>query len=169
MTYNVRQSGAWVAKNTLSVKQSGSMVAKSVAYVRVSGAWVNFLTQLVALTTRTISVSGTGSSQDCSLLLDSTGQAYENKTGTGSTAISGQWRLSGSSSDYDVRWTPVSGTPNYLADPVNTWLNLGTSRRWGWNQTTVGTTNVVGTVEIRLASSGAILATATITLSATRT
>lgn len=72
---------------------------------------------------------------------------------------------SGVNSDYEARWTTTSGT--LTSGTTGTWLGLGTLREWYVTRSSGGTSTVVGTLEIRAASSLAVLATATITLNAT--
>lgn len=78
----------------------------------------------------------------------------------------GTWLLGGSAGDYDVRATLTSGT--LTLGTTGSWLNLGTSRSWNVTRTddAAGTTTAEMTVEIRLAATGAVLATATVSFSA---
>ena len=78
------------------------------------------------------------------------------------TAISGEWRLSGASADYEAQATWGSGTGT-TGGPTG-WVSLSTTRDW----TLTATDNTVSrplTVEIRLASGAILLDTATITFS----
>lgn len=87
--------------------------------------------------------------------------------GNGDTFVDypGEWKTGpDAASLYEARWTPVSG-PTPTGSAVNTWLNLGTSRGWEVSRSAVGLTTIVGTVEIRRASDGVVLDSATITLS----
>lgn len=77
---------------------------------------------------------------------------------------SGTWLLSGSASDYDARATLVSGAVS--SGTLNTWLNLGTTRSWTRTQTVAGSSAVTLQIEIRLAATGTVLATAQTTLTA---
>lgn len=47
-----------------------------------------------------------------------------------------------------------------------TWLNLGTTRSWQITRGSVGINTSVNTVQIRLAATGAVMASATVTFTA---
>jgi hypothetical protein len=65
-------------------------------------------------------------------------------------------------SDFEVR---VDNT-SLEGSPINVWLNLGTTRGWFVQQIGSGSTAAGFTVEIRRASTGAVLDTAQVDLSA---
>lgn len=77
------------------------------------------------------------------------------------------WLLAGSIGDYDCRMTMNSGT-NFGGSSLSTWLSLSSIRSWSLSRSTNGTTTGTATLEIRRASSGYVLASSTITLTATR-
>lgn len=91
----------------------------------------------------------------------------EARTGTAYASYE-TWLLSGAASDYDIRVTLASGTsPNLVNAGMNVWLNLGTSREWSLQDTDGGAAGGVTcalTVEIRNASTLAVLDTASVTL-----
>jgi hypothetical protein len=129
----------------------------------VAGVWKT-ITSLVSLPA-TIDVS------DARMNTTSSASFTLNNTGTYSSianvlAPSGTWLGSGSASSYDCRATIVSGT--VTSGVVGTWQNLGTSRGWSKNDSTAGFTgeSVTLTLEIRDASSLAVVATATLGLTA---
>jgi len=66
---------------------------------------------------------------------------------------------------YEARLSAIIGTTP-SGDLTATWLNLGTSRLWFITQTVGGTDNSEFLIEIRQASTGIVLASATITLTA---
>jgi hypothetical protein len=76
-----------------------------------------------------------------------------------------QWLLDSSSVTlYEARMGSLSagnGTPG--GDSFDTWLNLGTTREWTLTTTSGINANRTGLIEIRLASSGDVLDSATIT------
>jgi len=82
----------------------------------------------------------------------------------------GSWVVptSAAGSAYEARLSYVSGS-TITTGTAGSWLSLGTSRNWGLSTTSVGTVSGVYTAEIRNASTLAVLATATITFSATKT
>lgn len=94
------------------------------------------------------------------------GIAYRRNFSGTSVAISSQWMLSGAVADYECKATLVSGsTPT---GTFGSWLALSTARTWGIS-TSAGIVDSVITVEIRLASSGVVLDSATIRLHAEST
>lgn len=103
--------------------------------------------------------------------LSSDGVAYFNRAAQTDGFIPGQWRIVGNSSDYDVRFSLVSGAATGSA--FNVWLNLGSTRSVlvSASRSGVGISTQSGVVfvEIRNTASGIVLATATITLEATVT
>lgn len=78
--------------------------------------------------------------------------------------VSGEWLVSGSASSFEVRATVQSGA--LTSGTTGSWLNLGTTREWVVERTTLGTNTCALLVEIRNASSGSVLDSATITLTA---
>ncbi len=76
----------------------------------------------------------------------------------------GTWLVSGTNSQFEVRATETSGTVS--TGTVGSWLVLSTSREWTVARTTIGTKSVTLTIEIRKASTGVIVATATAQLDA---
>lgn len=88
-------------------------------------------------------------------------------TGGNATQISNEWLLAGLPSSFDVRATLQSGsTP--LGSALATWLVLSQLREWHVERvvSSVGITQSILLVEIRDGVSLAVLATATITLTA---
>ena len=108
------------------------------------------------------SLSGIGGTATATYRLASTGVASATNPAGVLTAISGEWRLSGASADYEAQATWGSGTGT-TGGPTG-WVSLSTTRDW----TLTATDNTVSrplTVEIRLASGAILLDTATITFS----
>jgi hypothetical protein len=76
------------------------------------------------------------------------------------------WLLLGAAGDYQVRATLSSGdTP---LGTLGTWLALSTDQDWTLSAPLSSDSQCVLTIEIRLASSGEILATASVTLFSSR-
>lgn len=71
-------------------------------------------------------------------------------------------------SGYDVRATVVSGTTP-TGSATGSWLSLGSSQSWTLGTASVTTVTCQLTIEIRSASSLAVLASGTVTLTATKT
>lgn len=100
--------------------------------------------------------------------LSNTG-AVQASTVSGGPQILGAWVIpvSFAGSAYECRATVNSGSVS--SGTTGTWEDLGTSRSWSRAQASVGSSSVNLTVEIRNASTLAVLTSATIVLSATRT
>lgn len=77
---------------------------------------------------------------------------------TGVGGPSGNWLLSGSASDYEIKMD-VNGI-------AGSWLNLGTSRSYTLSRTTIGENSSTVDISIRRASDGLVLDTGTSTFSA---
>lgn len=82
------------------------------------------------------------------------------------TAITGEWLRAGAASSYEARATLQSGTTP--SGTLNSWLGLGTNRTWDLTTTVAGLITCDILIEIRLASSGVVQDSATITLTAER-
>lgn len=74
------------------------------------------------------------------------------------------WLVVGTAGLYEARVTVTSGS--LTSGTTGTWLALSTSRQWEVSRATTGSSNVTFTLEIRRASDGTVLDTATITLAA---
>lgn len=81
-------------------------------------------------------------------------------TGGGGTWLSPQVGMG----QFEVRATLVSGS--LTTGTTGSWLNLGTTRTWTVSRSGEGVSAAVLTIEIRLASSGVVQDTATVTFSA---
>lgn len=114
----------------------------------------------VQLSTSTAYLSGPTGPVTASYSISSGG------TVSGSNVSGYSWLLVGSASDYEVRATLSSGTTP-SSGTLNTWQSLGTTRSWSQTRSlTVGTRECVLLIEIRLASSGDVLASASVTITA---
>lgn len=95
------------------------------------------------------------------------GQARTFKGNGGYTNLPGEWRVTGASADYEVRFTTASGDAPNRGSALGVWLNLGSTRSVGQLNTVAGTTRTgTVTVEIRDVATSTIRDTATITLTA---
>lgn len=117
----------------------------------------------VAITNQTAynySLSGIGGTATATYRLDNTGVAKATNFGGTLTAITGEWMTAGTVALYEARavWQGGTGT---TGGPTG-WVALTATRDW-----TLSATNNFAlqdlNVEIRLASTGVVLATATIT------
>jgi hypothetical protein len=120
-----------------------------------------------SLTGHTVTDSAVGSAVLSSFGLANTGLATFATLNSGSGNYSPEWNPAGfPAASFEGRWTNTSGTPT-SGDLTATWLGLGTTRGWTVSRGTVGTTACTGTVEIRDASTLAVLASASITITCT--
>lgn len=112
----------------------------------------------------------------CEFKLGSDGVAYIADEIGVLNPIAGEWLISGTASDYEVRATQNLTTgvpPGAVSGTFGTWQSLGTDRSWFVEVTNpgIGTLNaqLFMTIEIRDASTLTVLATAAITLWASST
>ena len=78
--------------------------------------------------------------------------------------LSGDWKTDGSASSlYDARMGTLSDSGGTTSGSAfNTWLNLGTTREWSLTSPSAAPVFRSGLIEIRLVSTGSVLASATI-------
>lgn len=84
----------------------------------------------------------------------------------GTATTLGTWLLFGAAADYEVRMTMQSGT-NFAGSALSTWLAANSNRSWNQTLGAIGTATGTGLLEIRRVSTGTILGSATVTLTAT--
>lgn len=118
----------------------------------------------VAISNQDIHDTTIGPTAEAQYTLALSGAASSVTSGGGSVPISGEWLTSGSSSDFEVRATIVSGS--VTSGTIGSWENLGTTRTWTRDRGAIGISTVVLTIEIRNATSMVVLDTAEITLTA---
>lgn len=108
----------------------------------------------IAYATYTLSNTGT-------VLYDTT---PSNGNGGATSGTLETWLLSGAASDYECRATLTSGS--LTTGTTGTWMSLSTSRQWQRDRAAFGSASATLTIEIRRASDGVVLDSATITLQA---
>lgn len=92
----------------------------------------------------------------------------KNAAGTAYVNITGDWETGGfDSGDYDCQATLNSGTLDGGSDATGSWLSLSTTRTWEVTRTNVGANSANLTIEIRDATTLAVLDSGTINLTAT--
>jgi len=97
----------------------------------------------------------------CYYRVGSSGELY----GGGSTsAFIEVWRDEGSNPDFQVRATKVSGTTP--TGTFGSWLNPGDNPTWALGRSTIGSNQTVMDIEIRDASTLAVLTTSRVTMNA---
>ena len=94
------------------------------------------------------------------------GQARTYRGSTGYTNLSGQWKISGLSTDYDIRFTPQTGDAPNDGDAFNTWLNISQQRRIGLISSAVGSLSGDTLVELRDTITLTVLDSCVVTLTA---
>lgn len=109
------------------------------------------------------SKAGIGGTAVARYQLNLNGAAYRTNVGGTLVSISGEWLTSGSASLFDV-YATWSGSGGTVTGTTGSWLNLATTREWTLSATNNYQTRNLA-IEIRLASSGAVLDTATIEFS----
>lgn len=121
-------------------------------------AWVDVLPR-VKISPRTLSDATTDGYIAYELL--STGVAQRVSGTLGTLTYSGEWLVRGAAADFQVRATLNSGSLTAGSSATGTWLALSTSR--SWFRDFDGAADL--TIEIRDATSLAVLASANVTLS----
>lgn len=157
---------------TAHVGVSGAYKTVAAQYVGVGGAWKTVATEYVGvggawkLAFAAVNLQGLDpydaqiSPNDASATYTLTNTGLEQATGL----ADGTWLTAGSASSYEVRATLVSGS--LTSGTTGSWLSLASSHSWNVTRTLNlgGTTEAVLTIEIRLGA--AVVATATVTISA---
>jgi hypothetical protein len=135
---------------------------KAAIWQNVSGTWKK-ITSLISA-----SLPGSMYSTDLVFSGTATGEvrllssgAWDERNGSSGTWIDGV----NPASAYECYFTVSSGTLSY--GTAGTWLSLATTRSWGVQQSSIGYKSVTGTLQIREASSGTVLASCGVTLEAT--
>lgn len=124
-------------------------------------------TPLVALLG--VSYYGTRSGVACSVQYQLTSAGVENYIDENSTTVPiGNWvsPTTYAGANYEARMTLTSGT--WTTGTNGSWNALSSTQTWVVTQSVVGVKATTATIEIRLASSGTVLATATVDLTAER-
>lgn len=97
--------------------------------------------------------------------LNSAGTAELTVLPTGAySALPGEWLVYGTNSDYEARMTYVSGDA-LTTTPGAGWFVLSTTRTWALNGAAGADHDSINLLEIRRASDGIVLASATIEFS----
>lgn len=168
MAASRKSGGGNVALALANVKRrsGGAWVTATIAKRRSGGAWVDIFPATVVLTGNSYSANNL-SPGDATIRLhiSSDGNVYT-QVNNGANNLEYAWRLSGASSAYDIFATLDSGTLS--EGTTGSWLNLGTTRAWAVTRTSnlAGSDAATITLQIRDASTLAVLDTAVITLTA---
>ena len=163
MPLKVWNGSSFTEAGYLKVWNGSSWVPAVNAYTWDGSAWKKFFPS-VKITDRTAvnnSKSGVGGTAAATYRLRNDGVALRQQ-GTSLVTISGEWLVgSGTTSDYEVQATVLSGSGGSFSGPGAGWNNLSTTRDW-----TLTVTNNFGDrevlIEIRIAATSLVIATATI-------
>lgn len=165
MTGHVGVGGAWKDLAAVSVGVGGAWKTVSDGWVGVGGAWKKFYAALVIALPSTI-----GETKVVADPADATAGITFSSNGTYAAADgtpSGNWATpttTGVGSDYEIRWTNVSGT--LTTGTAGSWLDMASGQYFDVQRTTVGTKSCQGTVEIRDKATSTVQTTSTVTLTA---
>lgn len=170
MPYHIGVGGAWKLCTKAHVGVGGVWKEVQKMHIGVGGVWKEFYTNLGA-TLNTVSWldnAATPTNVASGIQIHSDGTVNRLKTSTYTDQYT--WLTgSGANTDYEVRMTTTSGTLS-SGDTLGVWHSLGTTRDFNRNNNsdTPSTQEYVGTLEIRMAAApNTVLATATVTLTAT--
>jgi len=166
-TFNRKSAGANVTVAAIKRRSAGAWVNVGAVYRRAAGAWVQVWPLITAaITNKAVVATGTTIQPQAFYELNPDGKVYTGNSAAGTRALYETWMTNGVNTNFQVRATLVSG-PN--PGNVGTWLALSATRTWATVDTVQGDgTSAVTqlTIEIRNASTLAVLTTATITLTA---
>jgi hypothetical protein len=161
----VWDGSAWTEVGKLSVWNGSSWVPVVNASAWNGSAWAKFFPAVKVSdnTALNLSKSGVGGTAAATYRFASSGQASATNAAGTLTNISGEWLVgSGTTSDYEVRATVLSGSGGSFSGPGAGWHNLGTTRDWSLTVTNnAGDRDVL--MEIRIAATSLVIASATIT------
>jgi len=119
--------------------------------------------EITNVTASNFSLAGIGGSATATYRLASSGGAFRTISSGTLTAISGQWLLSGSASNYEAFVSVNSGGTGTPGGTFDTWVNLGTTQNWTLTSENSFSTTTF-TVQIRNAATLAVVDTAQVTM-----
>ena len=137
MPLRVWNGSSFTEVGYLKVWNGSSWVPAVNAYTWDGSAWKKFFPS-VKITDQTAvnnSKSGVGGTAAATYRLRDDGVAFRQQ-GTSLVTISGEWLVgSGTTSDYEVQATVLSGFAGSFTGPGAGWHNLGTTRDWSLTST----------------------------------
>lgn len=161
MTLHVNDAGTWRQATNVYVNDSGTWREIQEIHVNDAGTW-RLVYQVLSVT---LTSDGYPRSQGtASVTFANTGVLFGTKSGAESSQYN--WLVAGSASNVDLFVTVTSGTLS--SGTTDTWVNLSTSRQYtrGWPGG-IQSSSVTFTASLRNSGTGVVLATCSITLSAT--
>ena len=164
MPLKVWNGSSFTEAGYLKVWDGSSWVPAVNAYTWNGSAWTKFFPS-VKITDQTAvnnSRSGLGGTAAATYRLRNDGVALTQNGVTPLITISGEWLVgNGTISDYEVQATVLSGSGGSFSGPGAGWNSLSTTRDWVLTVTNnFGEREVL--IEIRLAATSLVIATATI-------
>lgn len=165
MPTSVNDAGTWRTLQDVYVNDAGTWRRIQEVWVNESGTWrLVHVGDVISIDNTPVSdsqISPTPAIVSYALL--NTGVVQASSAGVPFDV--GNWVTPTSSAGaaYEARATVISGSP---AGTFGTWQALNANRSWSLSRSAVGTSSASFTVEIRRASDGTVLDSATITLEA---
>lgn len=169
MTLHINDAGTWRAIQELYVNDNGVWRAIQEAYVNDAGTWRTvYVAELIALADLTALAQAVASAATAQYQLGNDGNVSATQ-GSNTLIDVGDWITPQTNmANYEARVDMTSGSLS--SGTTGAWQSLATSRVWVLNRSAIagdGTSTAQGTVQIRRASDAVVLATATITWTAT--
>jgi hypothetical protein len=165
MPYHIGVGGVWKKCDNAHIGVGGVWKQIQKMYIGVGGVWKEFYTYLSASAgpySASRIVTPSNATATVSILNDGT----YGTTIVGGGTQTGNWLLGGTVAQVDVYLSGTGDTPTGAA--LNTWLNCATSRSWTLSVGT-GVKSFTGTMQMRDASSLAVLDSQTCTIYAEAT
>jgi hypothetical protein len=162
MALKVWNGTAWTSASAIKVWNGTAWTSATAGKVWNGTAWVDFLGSPVSITDQSAlndSLGGIGGTATATYRLGNNGIARTTDGAGTLQNITGEWLISGAVSLYEAQATWQAGTGS-TSGPVG-WVSLATTRDWGLSATNNNVARDLF-VEIRLASTGTVLDTATI-------
>lgn len=156
----VKASGAWNVASSVHCKVSGTWKPVRQIWAKVSGVWQKVYAQALAVALANATVNDSSFTGTCYFKLKADGTVEDSEF----NSYPGEWLTAGVPEDAECRATVTSGSLS--SGTTGTWLALSADRTWQVNRFTDGSKNCVFTLEIRRASDGTVLATASISITA---
>ena len=159
----VRVGGAWQRANKIFARVGGAWTEVRTAFVRVGGAWQPFhFNDVVSISDESITDVG-GFSANASLIFRATGGLEAQRANAGNYALPNWLTPPGGGSRYQIRATVQAGSVN---GTTGSWLSLGSDQSWFVASIAGGGQSCSLLIEIRRASDGVVVDSATYNLGA---
>lgn len=166
MPMSVNDAGTWRTLQDVYVNDAGTWRRIQEVWVNEAGTWrLVHVGDVVSIEDQTVAQTEF-SPTPATVSYQLQGDGDVEATAGGSPFPLGTWITPTSSAGaaYEVRATIVSGS--LTSGTTGTWQALNANRTWTLTRFSVGLSETILTIEIRRASDGAVLTSATITLQA---